>query len=219
MLFRKISEVGCLISEYPPGTEPRPWQFPERNRIISGLSNGVLVAEAPKNSGALITAREAMSQGRDVFAVPGNVGNPNCEGSNALLEDGASVALSGWGIMKEYEGVYPCVAKRSCVHPIPDQEPPLMVAQHISYELKPEADKKVIDNSASGAYIDRERILAGLDPFSRTIVEALGPEPIPIDDLIAMVEAPPNQVLGTLTMLALSGVVENHPGRLVSLKH
>lgn len=219
MLFHKISEVGCLISEYPPGTEPRPWQFPERNRIISGLSNGVLVAEAPRNSGALITAREAMSQGRDVFAVPGNVGNPNCEGSNSLLEDGASVALSGWGIMKEYEGVYPCVAKRSCVYPTAEQEPPLMVAQHFHFELKAETDKKAIDNSTSGAYIDREQILTGLDPFSRTIVEALGPEPIPVDDLIATVGAPPNQVLGALTMLALSGVVENHPGRLVSLKH
>lgn len=219
LLFHKISEVGCILSEYPPGTEPRPWQFPERNRIISGLSNGVLVVEAPKNSGALITAREALLQGRDVFSVPGNVGNPNCEGSNSLLEDGAAVALSGWGVMKEYEGVYACVAKRSCVLPDPEEELPLMVAQHFPDALKTEADKKVVDNSVSGAYIDRERILEGLDPFSRTIVEKLGPEPIPVDDLIAMVEAPPNQVLGALTMLALGGVVENHPGRLVSLKH
>lgn len=219
MLFRKISECGCILSEYPPGTEPRPWQFPERNRIISGLSNGVLVVEAPQNSGALITAREAFSQGRDVFAVPGNVGNPACEGSNALLEDCAAVALSGWGVMKEYEGVYPCVAKRTCLPPVPEQEPPMLVAQHPLDVPKTKGDKKAIDNSASGAYIDRERILQGLDPFSRKIVEKLSPDPIPVDDLIAMVEAPPNQVLGALTMLALSGVVENHPGRLVSLKH
>ena len=94
-----------------------------------------------------------------------------------------------------------------------------MVAQHPTYELKTDVDKKAIDNSSSGAYIDRERILAGLDPLSRVIVEKLGPEPIPVDDLIAVVDMTPNQVLGALTMLALSGVVENHPGRLVSLKH
>jgi len=219
VLFHKISECGCILSEYPPGTEPRPWLFPERNRIISGLSNGVLVVEAPKNSGALITAKDAFSQGRDVFAVPGNVGNPACEGSNGLLEDCAAVALSGWGVMKEYEGVYACVAKRTCLPQVPEPELPAMVAQPPLESPKRDSDKKVIDNSASGAYIDRERIIQGLDPFSRRIVENLGPEPIPVDDLIAAVDAPPNQVLGALTMLALSGVVENHPGRLVSLKH
>ena len=218
-LFRKISECGCILSEYPPGTEPRPWRFPERNRIISGLSNGVLVVEAPKNSGALITARNAFSPGRDVFAVPGNVGNPTCEGSNGLLEDCAAVALSGWGVMKEYEGVYPCVAKRTCLPQPPEPELPTMVAQLPPEKPKRDSGKKVIDNSASGAYMDRERILQGLDPFSREVVEKLSSDPIPVDDLIAEVNAPPNQVLGALTMLTLSGVVENHPGRLVSLKH
>ena len=219
VLFQKIADRGCILSEYPPGTEPRPWQFPERNRIISGLANGVLVVEAPKNSGALITAREAFSQGRDVFAVPGNIGNPSCEGSNSLLLDCASAALSGWDVMKEYEGVYPCVAKRTYLPPVPEREPELLVAQHPASIPKTKDDKKVIDISPSDAYIDRERILAGLDPFSRLLVENLGSEPIPVDELIAAVGQPPEKVLGALTMLALSGVVENHPGRLVSLKH
>lgn len=219
VLFQKIAESGCILSEYPPGTEPRPWQFPERNRIISGLANGVLVVEAPQNSGALITAREAFSQGRDVFAVPGNIGNPSCEGSNGLLLDYASAALSGWDVMKEYEGVYPGVAKRTYLPLTPQRESELMVAQHPADTKKTKDDKKVIDNSPSGAYIDRERILAGLDPFSQMLVEKLGFEPIPVDELIAAVGQPPEKVLGTLTMLALSGVVENHPGRQISLKH
>ena len=219
LLFKRICENGCILSEYPPGTEPRPWQFPERNRIISGLSNGVLVVEAPENSGALITARDAFSQGRDVFAVPGNIGTPQCAGSNKLLTDYAAAVLSGWDVMKEYEGVYACVKKRTGLPPMPEREPDPMVAQRAFFASEAKDDKKVIDNSASGAYIDRERILEGLDPLSRLLVEKLGPDPIPIDDLIAMVEQPPDQVLGALTMLALSGVVTNHPGRLVSLKH
>ena len=84
-LFERIVADGCLISEYPPGTEPKPWHFPARNRIISGVSNGTLVVEAPKVSGALITARHALEQGRDVFVVPGNINSPTCEGSNTLL--------------------------------------------------------------------------------------------------------------------------------------
>ena len=79
-------------------------------------------------------------------------------------------------------------------------------------------DKKDIDNSGSGAYSDREHIMAELDPFSRKLVEQLGPEPIPVDELIARVGEPPEQVLGALTMLSLTGVVENHPGKLVSVK-
>ena len=213
-LFQRIEEKGCLLSEYPPGTQPKPWQFPERNRIISGLSNSVLVIEAPKNSGALITARDAFSQGREVFVVPGNIDNPACEGSNELLREYAVAVMSGWDVMRDYEGMYPCVQKRDYRITAPEPEPEL-----ITTGFKNEKnDKKDIDNSDSGAYSDRERILADLDPFSRKLVENLGADPIPVDELIACMEEPPDQVLGALTMLALTGVVENHPGKLVSLK-
>lgn len=210
-LFQKIEENGCILSEYPPGTQPKPWQFPERNRIISGLSNGVLVVEAPKSSGALITAKDAFEQGREVFAVPGNIDNPTCEGSNSLLREYAAAVMSGWDVLREYEGVYPCVQKREV---LPKAEPKIL-GENPKNE---ETDKKYIDNSGFDAYIDREQIAKDLDPLSRKLVENLGVEPIPVDELIARVEQPPEQVLGALTMLALTGVVENHPGRLVSLK-
>lgn len=106
-LFKDVEEYGCILSEFPPGYPPGKWTFPRRNRIISGLSNGVLVIEAPEKSGALITARMAAEQGRDVFVVPGNIDQPGFVGSNRLLRDGAIMVSSGWEVLSEYEGLYP----------------------------------------------------------------------------------------------------------------
>ncbi|MBE0501258.1 MAG: DNA-protecting protein DprA [Desulfuromonadales bacterium] len=88
-LFQQIAATGAIISEYPPGTEPLPGHFPGRNRIISGLSKGVLIVEAARKSGSLITADFALEQGRDVFAIPGAVSATNSDGVNSLLKDGA----------------------------------------------------------------------------------------------------------------------------------
>jgi DNA processing protein len=90
----EILEKGAIFSEYPPGSLPLPHRFPERNRIVSGLSRGVIVAEAPERSGALITARFALEQGRDVMAVPGNPWFAHTAGSNRLLREGAPPVCS-----------------------------------------------------------------------------------------------------------------------------
>ena len=101
-LMEEIVKNGAVISEYPPGSKPLGMHFPERNRIISGLSRGVLVAEAPIKSGALITAGHAIEEGRDLFAVPGSIFSYNSKGTNLLIKQGAKVTESALDIIEEY---------------------------------------------------------------------------------------------------------------------
>lgn len=101
-LAMEISKNGAIISEYPLGCEALPQNFPARNRIISGMSKGVLIVEANKKSGSLITADFALEQGRDVFAIPGNINSPNSLGTNELIKSGAKVVATISDIIEEY---------------------------------------------------------------------------------------------------------------------
>ena len=101
-LAQEIAQKGVLISEYPLDTRPTKWSFPQRNRILSGLSRGVLVVEAPERSGALITAHSALEQGREVFAVPGNVTSVASCGTNRLIQDGAKLVTSVEDVLEEF---------------------------------------------------------------------------------------------------------------------
>jgi DNA processing protein len=100
-LMERISSSGCVISEFPPGTRPEKEHFPRRNRLISGLSLGVLVIEATSDSGSLITARYALEQGREVFAVPGSINSPASEGTNELIRKGAVLTRKPDDIIEE----------------------------------------------------------------------------------------------------------------------
>ncbi len=101
-LYNAIKDCGAIISEYPPSTEPRGYNFPVRNRIISGLSQGTAVIDAGVGSGALITAKTAILQGRDLYAVPSNIDSENSSGTNSLIRDGAQAVLCGNDIVKNY---------------------------------------------------------------------------------------------------------------------
>ncbi len=105
-LMAQIVKNGLVITEYKPFTEPKGKHFPLRNRIISGLSQATLVVEAPAGSGALITARTALEQGREVFALPGKVGEMNSVGTNELIRDGARIVTSAADILLEYQPLY-----------------------------------------------------------------------------------------------------------------
>lgn len=102
-LRNEVIKKGVLISEYPPLEEPKQYYFPQRNRIISGMSHGVFVAECRRESGAMITAKLALGQGRDIFALPGNVGEPTAEGPNELLRIGANASISVEDITSHYK--------------------------------------------------------------------------------------------------------------------
>lgn len=103
-LYKAVIKNGCILSEYLPWEEPRPYYFPQRNRIISGLSNGVLVIEAATKSGSLITAKCALEQNRDVFAVPGPINSYSSGGTNKLIQNGAKLIMKTEDILEEYPG-------------------------------------------------------------------------------------------------------------------
>jgi DNA processing protein len=112
-LAAKIAETGCVISEFPLGTKPERQNFPMRNRIVSGLSFGVLVIEAGLESGALITARQALEQGRQVFAVPGRIDTPHAKGCHKLIRDGAKLVEEVSDILGEIDFLLPRSAAES----------------------------------------------------------------------------------------------------------
>ena len=105
-LYEQIARYGAVITEYPPKTEPKGYNFPKRNRIISALCQGTVIVEASEKSGALITAKRAIEQGREVFAIPGKINDERAAGPNLLIRDGAYPVLEADDILKHYEFLY-----------------------------------------------------------------------------------------------------------------
>jgi DNA processing protein len=122
-LASEIVDNGALVTEFPPGTPPEGKNFPVRNRTISGLSLGVVVVEAPPDSGALLTADHAIEQGRDVFAVPGNVTAKSSLGANRLIQNGAKLVISAEDILDELNLTRTTVETRIQVHAVAPSNP------------------------------------------------------------------------------------------------
>lgn len=176
-LFERIVETGAVVTEFPLGTPPEARNFPIRNRIISGLSQGVVVVEAAQRSGSLITASLALDQGRDVFAVPGSVRSFKSKGCHFLLKQGAALAESAQDVV-ETLGLRPGIPA-------------------------PPADAG--ENPAARAT---------LTPDESRVMALLGDDPVHIDRIVRESHMAPPSVLGLLTKMELSGLIEQLPGKL-----
>jgi DNA processing protein len=191
-LHEALAREGAIVAELPLGTEPQARHFPRRNRLISGMALGVVVVEAAARSGSLITARFAIEQGRDVFAVPGSPLDPRCRGSNDLLRHGAILT----------EGAEDVLAQLGpqLTHPAPPPRP----------SLPPPA---VMDWPQAGMPAP-----VADDAALELITERLGPTPVAVDELVRQCHLSAAAVATLLLELELAGRVERHPGNLVSLR-
>ena len=192
-LHEAIANQGAIIAELPLGTEPQARHFPRRNRIISGMALGVVVVEAASRSGSLITARLALEQGRDVFAVPGSPLDPRCRGSNDLLRQGATLTESADDVLSQ---LAPLIERRASPAPPP-----------------PGNSLSVADWPAPAGGSDIAE-----DAAVELILERLGPTAVAVDELVRQCHLSAAVVATSLLELELAGRVERHPGNLVSLR-
>ncbi|WP_417565407.1 DNA-processing protein DprA [Marinobacter sp.] len=182
-LGERVIADGLMISEYPPGTPAKAAHFPQRNRIISGLSRGVLVVEAGLRSGSLITARMALEQGREVFAIPGSVHSPVARGCHYLIKQGARLVETVDDIIEELGSWW-------------------------SAPLLDEADTMAEPKGQNPS----SQSLAGLDSREIAVFEALGYDPQSTDALSSATGLPADQLMQSLLLLELQGLVSSAPG-------
>lgn len=223
-----VAASGVLISEYPPGSESYRSNFRARNRISAGLSLGVAVVEAPEKSNTKLFVAEAAEQGKEIFAVPGNADAYNCQGSNAMIKEGAVAVTDGWEIVREFAQLYP-----DKVHK-PDKKASRAIKQlpeekvedepegrpEDEPEIKPkdkpksaEPAKKEIDKSLGAEYID----LRKLSESQQKIVSVMDKSAQHVDEIISRSGYSPAKVLADLTLMQLQGYVTQDSGKRFTL--
>jgi DNA processing protein len=212
LLLSIVDQGGAIVSEMPFGWEPRGRDFPRRNRIVSGLSYGVVVIEAARRSGSLITARFALEQGREVFAVPGSPLDPRAEGTNDLIRDGANLCA---GVEHVTSVLEPLVAAGPRENAMEESQ------QHAGIEeLWDELDLPDVARPPS-AHVMREGGFyeegAAAPQNDIKVIDLLGPSPVAIDDLVRQSGLSIRLVQSALLELELAGRLERHGGNAVSL--
>ncbi len=204
-LYKAIAERGCIMTEFPPGTPPVSKNFPIRNRVIAGLSRGVLVTEAPPKSGALITARYAMDEGRDVFAVPRNISDVKYSGTNKLIQQGAKLITHPNDILCEYP-----YAKKIEVKEVPVKEKTERHHRPPAAAKPPKAAKDADDRI-------KEKIKS-LSGTERTIAELLIGRDMQTDEISRVTGMPISELNTQLVMLEMKGIVKKLPASAYRLK-
>lgn len=217
-LFEDVVSVGAIISEYPPETEVHREYFPMRNRIISGVSVGIVIIEAPKKSGSLITAARALEQGRDVFVVPANVDSPASFGSNMLIRDGAIPVFGGTDVADEYRRLYPdkLTPNRELFELDKRMEEKIIEEEMPKKHEKVKASKKVIDKAIGGDYDLRKKKLP-LTEDEEAICGVIGGERLHVNDIIEKSGMPAGKVMAALTMLEIKGAAIQEKGKFFKL--
>lgn len=182
-LAHQIAQEGALISEFPIGVGPRAENFPRRNRIITGLSLGVLVVEAAERSGSLISARLASEQGREVFAVPGSIHNPLARGCHQLIRNGAKLVESGADVLEELADII---------------------------RLNPQQVQNSGNSSILGlsdVVSDEGAQTEGLDPEYQQLLTAMGYDPVSVDALVDRSGLAASDIASMLVILELEGLI------------
>lgn len=215
-LYEDVAAAGALISEYPPGTEHKGFHFPRRNRILSGLSLGVLAVECKLHSGTMSTVRHAMDQDRDIFAIPGAINAPMSEGTNWLIQQGAKLVTRGEDILEEYRDRFPGrLGRREPLSPQAEQqrledmgreETALPVKQEIPVQEERPPLERVSKAEQAGRFTDDQL----------AILRALGEESRSAEELVEQTGIPARRILSALTMLQVERAVEEGAGRRFS---
>lgn len=215
LLRERISSSGALVSEYPPGTDAKAHHFPIRNRIISGLSLGTVVIEADSRSGSLITARLALEQGRDVFAMPTTVGTTKSSGIQMLYEEGAYMIRSPLDILKHYTAMYPGVLNLTGTERVlmagrePEQLPKVIIE-----EKKQTPAQKALENIFEPETVELPDFIS---EGAKNMYQYLRAAPQLADNLARQASVPAADAMMQLGELELCGYAKAHPGGRYSL--
>ncbi len=218
-LYQDVAAQGLLISEYPPGTDPWPSNFPARNRIISGLSLGVVVVEGGYTSGTRITAAAALDQGRDAFAVPGPVDAPMSYTPNLLIRKSeAALITSATDILEGYKNLYPGKVKlqpslTSIAPPVVPGPRPIPEEEPESAPKEAAKEKKPAENGETLPTVDWRELTPALTDDQRDVMLALRDRSMVLDELIDATQIPARRCSSAVTMLQLSGFLREEVGK------
>lgn len=193
-----VAKNGALVSEYPPDYRCSSWTFPMRNRIISGMSDGVLVIEAGEKSGSLITANLALEQNRDLFAIPGNINSRVSDGTNKLIKICAKPVTRVEDILEDYVHLYPY----------------LQVKKNFEADDNEAKESKNIENITNNN--EKKELPSSLSGRAKIIFEKLTDEPTYVNNLSELSELITSEVLQAITELELYGLIITHAGKRYS---
>lgn len=212
-LMEDVAAVGALISEYPPGTPHMGYHFPRRNRILSGLSLGVLAVECRPFGGTMSTVGHALEQDRDVFAVPGALDAPMSQGTNLLIQQGAKLVTCGRDILEEYWDLFP--EKLSRARPLSPEAAKERLEQ--VKRTTPVREEKQEPKQPEREFIPRAKQQEMFTDDELSILSTLGQQERTVDQVVELTQMSARRVLSAMTMLQVRGLAEEKPGgRFVS---